>query len=457
MDTVRIRKLASEETLFRLTVLIMLIMPVSEILTGIVSHFSKLIVPSFFQPVILGIYGAAGTLFALFYKSVELTEQTAVKRFYAADVFYLILIFFMIVSAVFSTNPGVYSDGIVLICENPLHFLAYYFLFFSGSRIRSDGYRRKLVIAFLGIAAVQGIIAFFRTFNIEIAYCLLLRHDRAAYGLTQNSNFYGGLSVFLLACCSGAYLFCESFTVNKAVRCILPALSGLVFYTMMGSRARLAWLGFFVMSAFYLVSGLIMLKGNIEKGALKRYFIRFAVLCAVFMVVFAITHAATNFVTEEVQRTQMEIDGKLNNGLGSDRLVNWKFGIESIPRHWLTGIGLDNYRQVFFENPKYIQGTYFQDKAHNEYIHVIATQGVFAFAAYLTLLVRTIAVAVKSIFKGESETEQALTWIFLGMFVTYAAQATANTSVINVAMYFWIVLGLLNNSDRPISLFNKKI
>ena len=79
-------------------------------------------------------------------------------------------------------------------------------------------------------------IAFFQTFNIEIAYCLLIRHDRAAYGLTQNSNYYGGLAVFLLACSSGAYLFSDKLFRSKAFLFILPVFSGFVFYSMMGSR-----------------------------------------------------------------------------------------------------------------------------------------------------------------------------------------------------------------------------
>ena len=457
MEMSRLRHLASEKTLFDLTVLIMLLMPLSEVVTDILCNYSDVIFPSVFQPVILRLFGYLGTALVLLYKTCELTGPKSGRAWYAADVFYLVLVLFMALSAVFSVNFGVFSDGDVFVGETPAHFLAYFALFFFGSRIKSSEYRKKLIYAFLLIAAVQSVIAFFQTFNIEIAYCLLIRHDRAAYGLTQNSNYYGGLAVFLLACSSGAYLFSDKLFRSKAFLFILPVFSGFVFYSMMGSRARLAWIGFGVMMLFYLISGLVMLKGNIDKALLKKFFIRFAVLCAVFAAVFALTHLLTDFVSEEVERTQMEVEGKLDSGIGSDRLVVWKYGLQSIPHHWPTGIGLDNYTRAFFENPAYKTGDFYQAKAHNEYLHLLVTQGVFAFAFYVFVLIRAAVIAVRKVFKGGDEESQILTWIFLGMFITYAAQASLNCSVINVAMYFWLVLGLLDTCDRPLNfLFKRK-
>lgn len=457
MHDTRLGQLATEKNLFILTVLIMFFMPVSELITDICCNFSQNLSPSLFQPVIFGFYGVVGTLAVLLFKSIELTDKKSSKKWYAADVFYLVFVFFMLLSAVFSKNPGVYSNGDVFVGENPLHFLAYFALFFSGSRIKLPEYRVKLVKSFLVIAALQGVIAFFQTFNIEIAYCLLIRHDRAAYGLTQNSNYFGGLSVFLLACITGAFLFCGKFFKHKVLRYVLPFLAGLVFYTMMGSRARLTWIGFIAMVLFYVVSGIVMLKGAVSKEVLKRYFIRLAVILAVFAAVFAVTHLLTDFWSEEIYRTQSEIDGTYDSGLGSDRLLNWKYGLESVPHHWAAGIGLDNYTEVFFENPNWTEGIYYQAKAHNEYLHVMATQGIFAFVAYVFILFRTIVISIKKIFKGGDETAQALDWLFLGMAVTYAAQASLNCSVINVAMYFWLTMGLLNPCDRPLGgLVRKK-
>jgi len=433
----------------------MLLMPAVEIVTEILCNYSKDILPSFFHPFLFGAFGVLGTAVAVIYKSLELSSPETRGRWYIEDLFYLVLIFFMILSAVFSTNPGLYSYGYLFNCETPAHFMGYFFMFFAGARIRSGEYRKKLIIVLLMVEAVHGIFAFFQTFNIQIAYSLLMWHSRAAYGLTPNSNFYGGLSVFMLACASGAFIFADRFGANRIVKVLFAVFSGFVFYTMMGSRARLAWVGFAVMIVFYLISGLVMFKSRIDRTILKRYFISFLVLCVVFAAVFTVTHLFTDFVSEEITRTQMEVDGKLDNGIGSDRLLLWQCGLESVPRHWATGVGLDNYRQVFYEKYGNVEMDFFRDKAHNEFIHVLVTQGVFAFAAYMFIYLRTLLVNVKKIFTGNDETSRALNWVLLAMFITYLGQAFFNTSVISVAPHFWLVLGLLNSCARPLFSNNK--
>lgn len=427
-------------------------MPVSEIVTQILANHYDYILPSCFQPIIFGAFGIAGTLVVIIIKTIELTSSDGQGGWYLEDFFYLMLVFFMVISAVFSVNPGVYSIGRPFVCETPSHFLGYFFMFFAGTRIKSPEYRRRLLAVLLLVEAIHGVVAFLQTFDIEIAYCLLTRHPGAAYGLTMNSNFYGSLSVFMLAGVSGAFLFADEFSKSKFVKILLALFAGFVFYTMMGSRARLALVGFAVMVLFYVVSGLVMLKGNIDRAVLKRYFIRLLILLAVFAAVFAVTHLLTDYVSEEIQRTQMEVEGKLDNGIGSDRLLLWKCGLQTVPRHWATGIGLDNFPQVFYELYGNVELPFFRNNAHNEFIQVLVTQGVFASLGYIFIYVRTAVINVRRIFGGDEEKSRALYWVFLGMFVTYAAQSFFSVSVISVAPCFWLVLGILNTCGKPMGL-----
>ena len=442
--------------MFFLAAQIMLLMPVCEILAEILSHYSEKILPSIFHPFFFFLFGIVGTVAAVFYKCCELTAPETRGKWYPEDIFYLLMVFFMLISAVFSMNPGLYAGGYLLNSENPADFLGYFCLFFAGTRIRSPEYRKKLVVVLLIVEAAHGIFAFLQTFNIHLAYSLLTWHSGAAYGLTPNSNYYGGLAVFMLACVSGAFLFSELFGANKYIRVFFAVFAGFVFYTMMGSRARLAWPGFAVMLVFYLISGLVMLKSGIDRSKLKRYFIRFFILCAVFAAVFTVTHLFTDYVSEEITRTQMEVEGVYDSGIGSDRLLLWQCGLESVPRHWATGIGLDNYRQVFIEKYGGVEYAFFRAKAHNEFVHTLVTQGIFAFALYMFVYMRTVVINVKKIFKADDETSGALNWLLLAMFITYLAQSFFNTSVRSVAPYFWLVLGLLNPCDRPLDLSNKR-
>lgn len=433
----------------------MFLMPASEIAAEILSHYSSKILPSIFHPFFFCLFGVIGTLVAVFYKCCELTSSEIRGKWYAAEIFYLLMIVFMVISALFSTKPGVYCDGYLLNSENPMDFLGYFFLFYAGSKIKNVEYRKKLIVVLLIVEAAHGILAFFQTFNIQIAYSLLTWHSKSAYGLTPNSNYYGGLAVFMLACASGLFLFSELFGAKKYLRLLFAVFAGFIFYTMIGSRARLVWPAFAVMLVFYLVSGLVMLKSSIDRAVLKRYFIRFLILCAVFAAVFAVIHLFTDFVSEEVTRTQMEVDGELDNGIGSDRLLLWQCGLESVPRHWATGIGLDNYKQVFYEKYGNVEMAFFRAKAHNEFIHTLVTQGVFAFAFYVFIYIRTVVINVRKIFKADNEISRTLNWIFLAMFVTYLAQAFFNTSVRSVAPCFWLVSGLLNTCDSPLTVYIK--
>ena len=140
--------------------------------------------------------------------------------------------------------------------------------------------------------------------------------------------------------------------------------------------------------------------------------------------------------------------------MGSDRLYNWRKGLEQVPKHWLTGVGLDNYRYVFVSAPDFKEGMYYQDKGHNEYLHVLVTQGVPALINYLALLVYACVGAVKNILKETSVKKRAVIWILLGMFIAYCFQALFNSSIPYVVIHFWLVIGLL--APRTVILSNKK-
>ena len=102
--------------------------------------------------------------------------------------------------------------------------------------------------------------------------------------------------------------------------------------------------------------------------------------------------------------------------------------------------------------PTYIEGvSLVQDKGHNEYLHTMATQGIPAAINYLALLIYSVAGAIKAIFKEKDDLKRSLLWICLGIVATYLAQALLSSSVMNVAPYFWLILGLITPRSKPIT------
>ena len=436
-----------------------LFLPIAEIITEVMGK-NKIKVggrtpyPSYFQPYIVAVFGGILALFVI----LNFISRIASGKFklYVADVFFFTLFIFMILSMVFSVNPGVFAGGSKFYCERPEIFLCYYCLYFAGSMIEDSNLRKKMLYTYFAVALIQGVVAFLQTFRIEIHYCLFL-YNRAsttsAYGLLQNTNFYGALSLVFVASVSGLFIFSSVlFKRNMIFKWIAFGVALFVFYTMLASYSRLAWLGFAGMICTYIVSFIVMRKSTMDKDKLKKIVIDFLIMCGGFVAIILISTLATNVVTSRIKETANDTLAKVgddNFGHGRGRI--WRAGISSIPKHWVTGIGLDNYAQSFRELADWKKGDFIQDKGHNEYLHTLVTQGVFAFVNYLAVLIYATVNAVKRIINEKDDVKRCLHWIFLAIFAAYACQAILNSSVLNVAPYFWIIIGLLTPRTKPIT------
>lgn len=457
-------KASSDKVFCYLSMALFLALPIVEIITEVLGKNKIKVIgprppyPSYFQPYVVAVFGALLAL-AVILNFVSRIVNGKFKL-YVADVFFFTLFIFMILSMAFSVNPGVFAGGSKYYCERPEIFLCYYCLYFAGTMIEDPKLRKKMLYTYFIVAIIQGVVAFFQTFRIEIHYCLFL-YNRAsttsAYGLLQNTNFYGALSLVLVAAVSGLFIFGSVlFKKNLGFKWIAFVVALFVFYTMLASNSRLAWLGFAGMICTYIISLIVMRKSAMDKDKLKKITIDFVIMCAGFVAVILIATLATNYVTGRIKETANDTLAKVgddNFGHGRGRI--WRAGLHSIPKHWVTGIGLDNYAQTFRELPDWQKGDFIQDKGHNEYLHTLVTQGVFAFINYLAVLIYAAVNAVKRIIKETDDVKRCLHWIFLVIFAAYACQAILNSSVLNVAPYFWIIIGLLTPRTKPIS-FKKR-
>ena len=280
--------LVSEKAFYKAVVILLGGLPAVEVITEIIVRFDNRFIPSFFLPQITGLFGIFGTFLTILY---WLAAEPGKRKLRPADIFYFTLLFFMIISAVFSRHPGLYSYGDYFYCENPLHFLAYYWLYFAGTLIDDPKYRRNILYMFAGVAVTEGIFAFLQTFNIHLSYSLYYYTEHTAYGLTQNSNYYGGLCVVMIAGISGMYIFSDLIAMPKMIKNTLPVILAVLFYTMLGSRARLAWVGFAGLLIFYIISMTIMYWRDREavKPAVRRSLVLLAVFSAAFLIAFFFT------------------------------------------------------------------------------------------------------------------------------------------------------------------------
>lgn len=444
---------------------LLVFLPIAEIITELLKA-SKIKTfrrwyPSIWQPYIVGVFG--GILALVVIISFIVRIKNGKFKLYAADVFFFTLMFFMLLSMFCSVNFGVFAGGSKFYCERPEIFLCYFCLFFAGSMIENPDLRRRALYAYIVVALIEGIVAYFQTHDMYILDCLFSANKTsysASWGTLQNTNFYGSLSVVLTAATSGFFIFSSrlgksKICNSKIVKWIVYALSMLVFYTLLACAARLAWVGMIGVILTYVISLIMMRKSSIAKEDLKKITINFGIVLAGYVVIILYSTFGQSYVADRIEATTQDTVSAIGTDeFGDGRGAIWRAALSSVPRHPLTGIGLDNLAQCFREMPGWQEGDYVQDKGHCEYIHLLATQGIPAFINYMTLLIFATVNSVKAILKEEDEAKRSLLWIFITIFAGYASQAVFSSSIMNVAPYFWFILGILTPRTKP--LFNKK-
>lgn len=451
-------KITSDKVYTYIVMAFMVCLPIGELITEFLKKTKlkafRRIYPSYYQPYIVAVFG--GILALVIILTFVSRAVNGKFKFYVADIFFFTHLFFMLLSMFCSVNFGVFAGGSKFYCERPEIFLCYYSLYFAGTMIENSDLRKKLFYTYFAVALLQGVVAFLQTFKIEIAYCLYFSNrvsSRAAYGLLQNTNFYGTLACLFTAILSGLFIFSSKLTKSKVLRWVFYFSALFVFYTMIGSCARLSWLGFAGMNVAYVISLIVMRKSNMDKESLKKITIDYLIMLAGYVVVIAIAVIFTNFITGRIKAT---VNDTLNKDIGDKEFGHgrgkiWKTEIECIKRHWVTGIGLDNLAQAFREMPGWQKGDYVQDKGHNEYLHLAATQGIFALINYLSLIIYAVSTAVKRILTEKDDVKRCLLWICVTSVAAYLCQAMLSSSIMNVAPYFWLILGLTTPRTKPIS------
>ena len=425
--------LLEEKTFYYYVLSCMIIMPLAEL----VSEFFGVVYYS--QPAILSVYGVVGFCLCVLKLCMNI-KNGGIKW---QDIFFVTLFIFSTIALVFSTKVDGVEEALTN-SELPTHFLAYYSLMYASFQVKDNKKKKNLIIAFAGLAFAEGIIGILQTFEIKIQEVLFETTTMEVYGLTENTNFFGALSVLFFGVTIALFVFTE----KRKLKVLYGIIFAVNFYCSFNSMARLAWVGDFVIVLFMAISLLIMKRRSKEETCYKRYLLSWAASLVIIAAVLSVSFVKSDLPMKRIDKSVSELESGDLNEFGTARGYIWKYAFESVPKHWATGIGLDNFRAVFYENPSWTEGMYSRGKAHNEYIHTLATQGVFALLNYLILLIISAKESIKRILITEDKKERLLTWTFLAMFSGYVVSALFNSSIINVAMYFWIVIGLLNPREK---------
>lgn len=232
--------------------------------------------------------------------------------------------------------------------------------------------------------------------------------EHSVYATIGNPNFLATYTVFILPAAIMLYL--------RKLKPILLIAAAIIYAGLLVSLTRGAWLAF-------LPVNLILVYYCCNKKTFKSLGKLYIVFCVVtcfllpvhdwFMLKCALT--ISDQVTAAV---------RLEDRGGSGRVQIWKETVKIIGRNWAFGVGPDSFRLRRSTHTV-------DDKAHNIYLEIAVTMGVFALISYLYFL---------SFFLRPWNNEPG--FILFLMVFAYLVQGFFNIDVIAVMPLFWIVLGL---------------
>ena len=346
-------------------------------------------------------------------------------KFNIIDILLLLMLVFGFISTIFAYDVGLSINGVKPRYEG-LFAIAYYLsLAYLSSYVKN----KKLIInVILFTGMVQTIYA------ICQVNCLfgVIKYTHYAYdyeiwatGFIYNPNFFATYVLLCLLYSIGLF-FDEKSIINKIMYCLLICLFMVGLLIANTTSCAVGFIISFIYLLFYSIK--------------KKEFMKIICITVVLLLssTFVIMANKTTLVGD-LSRTGYEVSelykGKNDEQFGTKRIGLWQKTLVIIPRYLLHGVGIDNFGKVL--DGKAIKiGPYAYDKAHNEYLQILVTEGIFCLMTYLIFYFILVVKCIKNSFCGNS--------LYLIIpIIGYLVQAFFNISVIDVAPIFWIGIGFL--------------
>lgn len=350
----------------------------------------------------------------------------------------LILVFLLLaeVSLIFSINKKISLFGETGRHEGFLMIMTYVLVYyFTKYYFREYKHFYKILFGIVTAIGILSILQFYDLVPFQKALGLQYKKYWTA-GTLGNPNFLGSYITIFLP------IFMSLFILKGKKRYLIFA--GIVFWAMLCSLTRSAWVAFGV----YSFIGIIYVIYKREKHLIKNAII----LLLTFIMIFGVGDILSNGRIIGRNKVMInELKNAANEGvtesMGSGRIEIWKVTLNVIKNHPLVGCGVDSLKEaIAIEQFDYfidrmVRTNTYVDKAHNEYLQIAATMGIPALVIYLLFIFFIIKDNMKNIFKDK------IILILSLSILGYLVQAFFNISTIGVAPVFWMLLGLIQNEE----------
>ena len=345
----------------------------------------------------------------------------------------LLCIVFGIISTIFAFDTNIALEGCWGRYEG-LFSILYYLTLMLLSTFVSKKYKNVLVKTILICGLAQVFYAICQAFNLFNVKQVFHKKELWIVGFTNNPNFFG---TYMLLCLSYSLgLVIDSKKIKTSI--IYSILVALFMFGLLISDTASAVVGLVIVFDYIFI---YCLKNKFYEKFLVVFVIILSVTCL------TVKLGKTKLVKDMIQvgnETGEIAKGNLDDTYGTKRMYIWKNTLKVVPNHLLHGVGIDSFHKAFDGKALTLKTSYsniLYDKAHNEYLQTLVTQGIFALASYLFIYGYAVYKGNKNAFKNKE--------IYLVLpVIGYLVQAFFNISVIEVAPIFYIALGLCCTNEN---------
>lgn len=353
------------------------------------------------------------------------------------DIFIYILVFLGIITSIFAVDRFTSVWGSYSRNSGLLALISFYLLFLNSKSMNTKQVNQVTNLLFI-VGIFQFVYSLLQVFvRGEAVFTFSLNNvNYMAMGFAGNPNFLGSYCIMLLGLSLMFYFIYDKkryfwLSVMFYVNLILAQSTGPFFA---------------LICLFIFIIIFLLIKKIVDWKKIIIVFLTF-VITFIFVSNFVEIYCKKVFNDEIISSYTIKGDilstfnilksnksgdeTKELENYGSGRIKIWKNTLKVVPKYIWLGAGIDNLGRVY--PAEHNQGGVV-DKAHNEYLEMLVTQGIFALITYLLFLINLFVDGMKS--------KSKLSWIFMIGFIGYAMQAFLNISVIGVAPVFYIIMGM---------------
>ncbi len=331
------------------------------------------------------------------------------------DILIILLALFGLISTIFAYDTKTALYGYIHRYEGLLSLYSYYVIFLLSKNVIAE-YKEKIIYFIIISSVIPIVFGTLQLFGHPDVYQNLL-YIGSIFG---NANFYSSYLLIVLSLLIGLYLYKDTKCIFHIIGIIIVSFS---LYTA-NSMSGIIGLG--------LVCLLVLFSKN-----KKKIIIIAALLLTTFIIytVFVEDDLLHDIFNTGKEATKTASTLEISDELGTTRGYVWKETFVLMQNDIITGIGVDNFAFIDDGEPITYLGTPF-DKAHNDFLQVLSTQGIFA----LIVLIVLYSYIIYDHLKYKHEYIDKI--LFLAI-TSYILQSFFNISVVSVATIFYILLGLL--------------